>query len=101
MSAERLDATLGRCLAKGYRVGKASQLVAIPLKAFCHVCDCNTPTMIFDLGMHAGNVCGICGTTRKGRPYVSKELAADFFKTPMPNTAEGDHHAKDQTPPVQ
>jgi len=44
--------------------------------AFCHRCDRITETVFLELSTgHIGNLCSVCRTARKGRPYVSREFA--------------------------
>lgn len=44
---------------------------------YCHHCQVETLTVYRILSSgHCGNLCGSCGTARKGKPYVSK---AEYF----------------------
>ena len=46
-----------------------------PADARCHHCDRVTATELLPLSSgHIGNVCAVCHTCRRGRPYVSRHV---------------------------
>lgn len=62
--------------------------LGVQLKAFCPVCDRNTPTEISETpGGHFRNACFFCGSLRKGRPHISR-AEAERIKD-LSNACEG------------
>lgn len=60
-----------------------------PGPAFCHRCQCSTPTVHLRLSSgHIGNCCAVCRATRRGRPFVKRRLA-QVTDPPMPEEAVG------------
>lgn len=61
------------------------------LTAYCHICGRDTGTAYHQLSSgHIGNLCSLCRTARKGRPYISKaEYFAITTPTPTPGRVKG------------
>ena len=59
--------------------------------AYCHICGKDTPTDYRQLSSgHIGNLCSLCRTARKGRPYISKdEYSTMTTATPTPGRVKG------------
>ena len=56
--------------------------LGVQLKAWCPVCDRNTPTEVSETpGGHFRNACYFCGTLRKGRPMISRAEAERIKET--------------------
>jgi hypothetical protein len=54
-----------------------------PTLDWCHRCQDDTPTIYRAMRAGVGNLCAVCGSCRKGRPYVPKS----FLTPPTPHTA--------------
>jgi hypothetical protein len=57
---------------------------------YCHRCTCDTPTkyLLLSSGLVA-NVCAVCRTCRRGRPYVPRHFLTDTAHN-APVGADGD-----------
>jgi hypothetical protein len=68
------DTLPGLLLSEKLFKGSRFHRLGVQLKAFCPVCQRNTPAE-FSPTSNGGflNSCYYCGTRRKGRPYVSRE----------------------------
>ncbi len=60
-----------------------------PAFDWCYRCQDDTPTVYREMRAGVGNLCAICGTCRKGRPYVPKS----FLTPPTPLPAVKSTHA--------
>ena len=61
---------------------------------YCQKCQRDTPTVLLRLSSgHIGNLCALCRTARKGRPYVTAAEFDKFEKAPMPSRAKGGHES--------
>lgn len=59
------------------------------MRQFCHMCRRETETVFLELSSgDIGNLCAICRTCRKGRPYVTRKEFEDW-ESLRPARAEG------------
>ncbi len=56
---------------------------------WCTRCQADTPTVYREMRAGVGNLCAVCGSCRKGRPYVPKS----YLTPPTPQTAVTSDHA--------
>jgi hypothetical protein len=67
-----------------------------PQPAHCHRCNRITETVYLALSSgHFGNCCGECRATRKGRPFVSREVFNSAKAAPVGGQRE--HNAQVET----
>jgi hypothetical protein len=67
-------------------VTKGRTVESPEILAHCHQCGEQTGTAFKFMPAGIGNACAVCGSFRKGKPYISKAE----FKNLMPSVAEGD-----------
>lgn len=79
---------LHRAAFLGLKQRQSQRSVAAPkIRAHCHQCGEQTGTAFKFMPAGIGNACAVCGSFRKGEPYISRQK----FQTLMPFAAKGEN----------